>query len=43
MRQKVDKKEPWEVIQKAFPTVTEEDFKKFLENEDKVKMKDLLG
>ena len=41
MRQKVDKKEPWEVISKAFPTVSEQDFKKFLENEDRATMKEL--
>ena len=41
MRNKVDKKMPWEEIQKKFPTVSQQDFKKFLENEDEGKMKDL--
>jgi hypothetical protein len=41
LRNKVDKKMPWEQIQKYFPTVSLEDFKKFLENEDDGKMKDL--
>jgi hypothetical protein len=37
----VDNKVPWAVITKKFPTVSLEDFKKFLENEDRSKMKDL--
>ena len=39
--QKVDKQMPWEEIQKKFPTVFEQDFKTFLENEDDAKMKAL--
>jgi hypothetical protein len=41
LRGQIDEKAPWEVIKKKFPTIGVEDFKKFLENEDRAKMKDL--